>query len=179
MPKIQLQFHAIPAEALTMASKWVSEHGLHAVAEYFFPDYRASWISAEALNQAAGTGDSPDRVCLTLRAAELSGVSAIEFLERNPDCLALTLGKLGTDGLRESALSAMTDDPASLDLWRWVLRGARSQMHTGATAVNPATGATVEVPRHSHTAGAHEEAMHGVKMMAAAGWIEYEFHDIH
>lgn len=161
-----------------MASDWAREHGLHAVAEAFFPDYRASTISAFALRKAAGARDVPDRICLTLAAPDLRGSSEIELLDRNPDCLALTPGKQFADGLRESAISASTDDPASLNLWRSLLREARSHMHTGATAVNPPTGATAAAPRHRHTAGAHEEALHGIKMLAAAGWVEYEFDDI-
>jgi hypothetical protein len=86
-------------------------------------------------------------------------------------------GSCDDEGLRESALGGATDDRETLRVWRRVIKHARSEMHVGASIRNPQTGAMDRIPDHRHTSGAHELARQGVKMLAAAGWNEFEFDD--
>lgn len=77
--------------------------------------------------------------------------------------------------LRESAIGAMTDDADSIETWKLIRLRAKKAMHQGARAKNPMTGASREVKDHYSTDGARWLARNGVKMLPAAGWVEYEF----
>jgi hypothetical protein len=92
--------------------------------------------------------------------------------------LVLIVDAVRPDGLRESAFSGETDDPAGLRKFRAFTRAAKSSMHVGATVRNPVSGAFQALPAHRHTAGAHLLAQAGTPMLAAAGWNVYEFADL-
>lgn len=169
MPRVQLQFHAEPEEVTSLSLHWARAHDLVAVFERFFPDYAA------AVSDEASDGDPVHRISLCRSAPDLSAGSAHEFTQLNNDCLYVSIGQRVDDGLRESAVGGDTNDAETLRAWRSVLRDARSIMHAGAIARNPGTDATQEMPRHLYTDGAHKLAESGVKMLAAAGWVEFHF----
>ncbi len=87
-------------------------------------------------------------------------------------------GTLTDEGLRESAMGAVHDDPEALNLWGGLIRRARAEAHVGASVVNPTTEARMHAPSHRHLPGAHDLASSGVVMLAAAGWNRYEFDDL-
>ncbi len=177
MAKLQIQFHAVPEEAVSLALEWAREHALTAVLEQFFPSYRAvEVVNDQPSHEFAGLVQI-DRVALCRTGPDLAAQTAHEFVTRNPGCLFLSIGPREEDGLRESALGGSADDQETLQKWREVIRQAKSVMHTGATVRNPASGAEERAPKHLHTPGAHELAAQTVPMLAAAGWNQFEFDD--
>jgi hypothetical protein len=99
------------------------------------------------------------------------------FVERNADCLFLSVQWPSDDRLRESALEGATQDEELLRTWRRMLRGLKASMHKGAS-VRGWTGIVAAAPAHRHTAGAHQLAEQGVRMLAVAGGTEYLFEDL-
>jgi hypothetical protein len=174
--KVQIQFHADPAEAISLGLQWASDYGLTPVIEWFFPEYRAALASEDDIARDAGIGDI-SRLALCKRAPDLSVPTAHEFTKRNPDCLYLSIGRREKDTLRESALGGSTDDAETKRLWKAVVRDARSIMHTGAVVRDPGSRAAQHMSRHLHTSGAHILAEQRVRMLPAAGWTEFEFLD--
>jgi hypothetical protein len=175
VPKVQVQFHADPREAVSLGLRWARQHDLRAVLEQFFPVYRAVEPSGD---DPSATGmEVIDRVALCRADPDLTATTAHEFVSRNPGCLFLSIGSHGDDWLRESALGGVTEEQETLRIWRDLIGKAKSAMHTGATTRNPASGAEETLPRHLHTPGAHELAARGVRILAVAGWNEFKFDD--
>ena len=176
MAKVQLQFHADPHEAVELGLMWAGEHGLAAVAERFFPRYEAVEGTGSAAGLIRRLG-SVDRVALCRDAPDVTATSAHEFAARNADCLFLMIGGRSEEGVRESALGGVSEDPELLRTWRSLVRRAGAAMHSGATVRNPMSDRETRKPAHLHSPGAHELARNGVPMLASAGWNEYTFDD--
>lgn len=175
MPNVQIQFHADPDEAVALGLGWANRYGLTVVLEHFFPDYRTT-VAHEAVTDLRRLG-RVDRLALCSTKPDLAAATPHEFTKRNSNCLYLSIGRREDGAVRESALGGTTDDPETLRTWRSVVREAKSTMHSGATVRDPATGAVQRMPRHLHTVGAHQLAAEQVRMLAAAGWTEFEFAD--
>jgi hypothetical protein len=128
--------------------------------------------------EAASQLERVDRICLDTSPFDVSASGAHEFVTRNMGCLVLSIGQLTDEGLRESALSAVSDSADKMDLWRRLRQNAQARMHKEASVVNPRTGARAEVPSHRHTHGAHQLAKRGCVMLAVAGTNRFEFDDM-
>lgn len=174
MPRVQLQFHATPNEALQMTLEWAQEYGFHAVVERFAPTYRAEPIRETHLTSGHDEAGI-DRVALCIRPPVTSAESAHQFASLNAGCLFVSVGPRTEDALRESAVGGVTDEPELLRTWRAVIQKARKSMAAGAVARDPGSGATSDLPRHPYTEGARRLADDGVRMLPAAGWVEYQF----
>jgi hypothetical protein len=153
--------------------RW-AQRGLNAAAETFFPTYHV-----RALDHALSREDREwvDRIALCHGPVDLGAHSAHEFVSRNIRCLFLSIGSHDADGLRESAMSGASDDSQTLKEWRALRRELNASMHAGATVRNPHSGAQQDRPTHRHSAGAHELSQRGTRMLAAAGWVEFDFTD--
>jgi hypothetical protein len=120
VPKVQVQFHADPREAVSLGLRWARQHDLRAVLEQFFPVYRAVEPSGD---DPSATGmEVIDRVALCRADPDLTATTAHEFVSRNPGCLFLSIGSHGDDWLRESALGGVTEEQETLRIWRLVPR---------------------------------------------------------
>jgi hypothetical protein len=174
LPSVLLQFHATESELVAIGIRWGEKRGLAAAAETFFPTYRARTLR-DALSRE--DRERVNRIALCRDPVDLSAPSAHEFVSRNSRCLFLSIGLHDEDGLRESAMSGKTDDSQTLAEWRALGRELKASMHVGATLRNPESGAQQDRPTHRHSAGAHELSQSGTRMLAAAGWVEYNFTD--
>jgi hypothetical protein len=161
-----------------MVEQWVREFDLLAVLEQLFPTYEVVLVPDSDFATAIGQVGKPDRICIGFEPFDLDVSSAHEFITHNHDCLVVSMGELNESSLRESAISGVTNDPDVLHLWRRLTREAKAAMHQGAWIRNPTTDARSYERAHLHTQGAHGLAQHGVTMLAAAGWNEYEFEDL-
>lgn len=177
MSKVQIQLHVDPNEAVDLAENWTTMVDAMPVVEQFFPEYRAVAADQGAIRSCAERLERIDRVALCSRPPDLEVASPHEFASRNPDCLFLSIGRMTTEGLRESALGGETTHAVTLKAWRGLVRRARADMHKGAVVENPASGATRAAPAHLHTPGAHSLAQEGLPMLATAGWNRFFFED--
>jgi len=177
MGKVSLQFHGESSEILDIVAGWARDWKLDIVLERLFPDYSAVLLANRDVRKVAAELGDVRRVVLGVTALNLSGCPTEEVVTQNPDCMTLTLGKRTEDALRESALAARTDNPESLQIWRTLAKQLRASMRRGAWVVNPHSGARGFVKNHLYTAGAEQLASTGVRMLAFAGWNEFEFID--
>jgi hypothetical protein len=156
-----------------MASQWTRKYALSAAAERFFPQWSVTLVLDGDFSQAAGKLGSVDRVAFSPSQPDIDAATAWQFVEKNVGCLFLTPGPLTRDGLRESALTAVSSDEELIRRWRKLVRNVRAGMHEGATAHNPVTGGTRHVPSHRFTDGARLLASQGIKLLASGGWVEF------
>ncbi len=177
MTAVQLQFHAEAREMIDIAFEWAQRYGFRLAAEEYFPDYRAVQLT----KGRRGDGETfrqVRRIALGRREFDLAGSTTHQFVTRNEDCLSLSIHWPTKEGLRELSLGGVTEQVDLLKSWRRMIREAKASMHKGAVIHGRLSGITSPVPAHRHTAGAHELAERGVRMLAVAGGNEYRFDDV-
>lgn len=173
MTKMSIQFHADRDEIASWIAGWVQEFGLAVTAEWFVPKYSVRSCDMSRIAAANGALSDVSRVSLGLAPINLEAASSLDFLRANPSVLTISLGMQSQSEIRESALSAMTDDGESLKIWRAIGTKAKASMFSGSTVINPLTGAEQRAKGHYYSSGAREMAKRGVRLLASAGWNEY------
>jgi hypothetical protein len=175
MTKLNLQFHADPAELDELIPEWTEGAEVSFAAEEFFPVYRISPLNSRAGLLGLGGLRVVNRVVASRVELDTSASSDVEFFLANPGCLTVSFGRLADGGLRESAIGSVVEDRETAAIWRGVLRRAKGSMNRGAIVVDPYSSGRRELAEHPYTDGARRLADSGTKMLAAAGWNEYEF----
>jgi hypothetical protein len=177
MTAVQFQFHGEAREMLDRAAEWAEMNAFRVAVERFFPDYRVLALKSHDVSEAYANLGQINRLALRRDEFDLTATKTHWFVERNPDSLFLSVEWPSDDGLRESWLEGATQDDDLLRTWRRIIRGIKASMHKGAS-VRGWTGIVAAAPAHRHTAGAHQLAENGVRMLAGAGGTEYLFDDI-
>ncbi len=181
MTVYRMQFHAERAELIDYIAGWVGWHDLNVVAERFYPEYEPVVVAPGVpLHEAIAELDPVQRICLSREDLVFGGslITTEEFMTVNPDCLTIALEPVTEDGLRETALATLTDDPETLAFWMARVLELDEVMHQGAIAIDPLTTKTRFFPSHRHSPGAHELAEQGVPMLACAGETYFQFADV-
>jgi hypothetical protein len=176
MSGTRIQFHGTASEIAQWAATWAAERDLNVAFEHFEPVYRV--VAAEATADLAEVDLDAHRIALRLTAFRLGAQTTQQFASQNPGSFWLTPGRQSSDGLRETLMGAVTDEPDELRRWAQLIREARRRMHRGATVRSPLTGLSQRMPSHLHTPGAHVLAERGVRMLAIAGGNEFQFDDV-
>ena len=176
MTHFTLPLHALREELIGLAAAWADEHELHVALERFFPTYAAVAISGgNGLDDAIAEFTPVRRVCLRRDPFDVGAISAQQFLVRNPDCLVMVLEPLTEDGLRATAITSRMADVELLRWWISLVREATFDMHRGAWATDPGSGARKQLHDHFYTEGARELWADGVSMLAANGTAVFDF----
>jgi hypothetical protein len=176
MTHFTLPLHALREELIALAAGWAGEHELHVGLERFFPTYAAVAIpGGDGLDRAVEGFDPVRRVCLRRGPFDIAAINAQQFLARNPDCLVMVLEPVTDDGLRATAITSRMADVELLRWWISLVRGVAFDMHRGAWATDPHSGARQEIPDHFYTDGARELWAGGVPMLAATGPTVFDF----
>lgn len=176
MAKVSLQFHAAPHELLAWASTWAAEHQLNMVVERFFPETRCVAVQGVDVTGAIEQLDGVWNRIWFSRDSLIVEHSADPPLHGQPECMVLHVGDMVPNGLRESAVGAVSDDAAALRMWRNIIKSMKSHLRRGAWVSNPVSGARQRA-NHYFTKGALAMNQSGVRMLAAAGWGEFELDD--
>lgn len=167
MADVLVQFHSTVEELSVFLSRVIADVPVHVTAFRFSP-FRAESVDAASLD-ATIRDASVSRLVLTLETPAIAARTEGEFLDKNPGSLVIEIGRLSADGLRESCLSARTEDEEAIRTWREVAGKLRKSTRAGAVAVNPMTGATSFLRNHRFTAGAKALDEHGVVIRPVAG----------
>lgn len=178
MKKVQIQFHADAREMIDRAVDWARTHDLSIAAEEFFPAYRAFGLLDQDVARELPSFERIDRLALKGGRFDLTATTAQQFVSMNEGSLFLSIDWPTKDGVRESALGGVTNDPELLRTWRLIINDFKRSAHRGAVIRAAFSAATSPVATHLHTVGAHELAQQGTKMLAAAGSNEYIFDDV-
>ncbi len=170
MADISVQFHALPEELLSFVRQIIADFGLHVVALRYRP-FDASELSESQLAGCFSDDSLYKRLHFTIGNPVLPVTHELDFGDQNPDSLRLDIGTLGGDGLRESWLSARTEDPAAFATWKKIAKRLKGLAEQGATAVNPKTGRMGPAKWHRFTEGAKRLEATGISMLTITGIV--------
>jgi hypothetical protein len=170
MSDISIQFHALPKELMEFVRQIVADFGLHVVALRFRP-FKATELSESQLGCCFSAVSPYKRLHFTLGDPVLNVAQELELGDKNPDSLRLDIGTVDLEGLRESWLSARTDDPSSLATWKKIAKRLKGVTQQGATAINRKTGAKGPAKCHRFTEGAKRLDASGTRMLTITGIV--------
>ena len=173
MADISIQFHALRHELLPLVKQSMSDFDLHVVAMTYFP-FTAVTLSMGDLDRIFADPSTYRELAFTLEKAKLP-VKTNEFLDLNPDALALQIQSVAENGLRQSWLGCRTTNEAALSAWKKITRRLKRITSAGVTVTNPKTGAHAQYRTFRYTAGAKALEFTGVPMLPAAGGCIVKF----
>jgi hypothetical protein len=161
------QFHALPEELVQFVREQVAEFGLRVATVRHFP-YRMEELDTKDLLEAFA---DPTVYSLVLAVPPLvAPVNDLnDLLQKNPGALLLDIGRRTENGLRESWIRARASAPDVVKVWKKIFSRFKRVTRAGATAINPATGATSRARDHRYTEGAMALNREGVAMLPMAG----------
>jgi hypothetical protein len=170
MADISIQFHALPEELRDFVKECVTDFGLH-ILGIRFPPYQAVELAPRQLDAAFADSSPYDELAFTLRRPALPRESSMDAADANPDALWLAIGKRTETELRESHLSARTDNDVVLAVWKKIAKRLKGMTEKGAVAMQPKTGLTAPARWHRYTSAAKELEARGVRMLTITGII--------
>lgn len=175
MSRISLQFHGTCREVLDFVNECARDFGVHVVYMWRSPAFRVELVRTEeearALSEAIGC---PTYVRLLIRQPVLGVTSEGDFSSKNPTAMLIDIGDQTEHEMKESFIGAKTDDATAMKLWRRIATEWRKRTLSGATAVNPRTGARGVIKTHRFTRAASDLDRAGVRMWALGGKSFYE-----
>ena len=174
MGRISIQFHALPDELLEIVRNFVLDFDLHIVAMRFFP-FEAIEVASDKLDDIFAEKSPYRELAFTMNKPVFPVRSNTDFASKNPDKLRLDIQRPTDKGLRQTMLSAHTDDPKALSVWKEFEKRLRKNTRSGVVVRNPNTGATGKNRVFRYSAGAKALASGGVAMLPIAGGNLIEF----
>lgn len=165
MPDISIQFHALPKEVLSFAHNIITDLNLHVTVVRFHP-FEAHELPNEELDHIQSIDTNYKRMYFTITKPILPASNELDFADKNPDSLRLDVGSLEESGLRESWLSARTENLQVVSVWKQIAKKLRGLTKPGGTSVHPKTGATAPAKSHRFSEGAKELELSGVPLLA-------------
>lgn len=170
MTDISIQFHALPEELRDFVKQCVADFGLRVVAIRYRP-FEAVELDGDRLNEPFLDSSTHRRLQFTLGTPTLPATDELDFGNKNPDALRLDIGERSKNELRESWLSARTENASALAIWKKIAKRLRGITEKGTLGIQPDTGVTRPVRLHRYTAGAKALEASGVPMLTITGII--------
>lgn len=164
MASLSIQFWAMPSEMASLLADLFRDEGIFVSEQTSQRGFQQADRSAIEIPPEGGKA-----FAFTLTPPLLGAASSYEFAERNAGALHLDVGKLTSAGLKESWLSAKTDDEAAIKRWRRAASKLRIGTRAGFVATNPTSGASATYRTGRHTALAREAYAKGLPMLPVAG----------
>jgi hypothetical protein len=168
MADISIQFHALPQELLPFVQQCVADFDLYIVAMRFFP-FEAIEVRPDDLESVFSESSPYRELGFTLHKPTIPVKSNTDYVDKNPDSLRIDIQRTSKEGLRQTWLTARTDNVEALAVWRKIGKRLKEMTQAGVIAVNPDTGATALSRTFRYTAGAKALESSGVLMLPAAG----------
>ena len=148
----------------------VIDFNLHVVTLRYRP-FDASVLARSQLESDCLNDSLPNRLQFTGESPTLPAIHELDFANKNPNSLRLDLGTFGDCGLKESWLSARTDDRTALRTWKKIAKRLKGLTEQGATAINRKTGGVGPAKWHRFTEGAQRLESTGTPMLTMTGII--------
>lgn len=158
---------------MLLVRSFVCEEKCHVTALKFHP-FEATLTDTAMLSEVFHDV-AVRRVAITLKPPVLAVGALNEFLDRNSSALLLDIGRQTVEGLRESWLTAKTEDPGLYSKWKKFADRLRSITKLGTVAINPQTGASMSLKGHRFSPGAKKLESEGVPMLPVAGTSRLKF----
>lgn len=172
------QFHGESGEVVLLGGTWAAQLRFVLMVERFFPTPRLVIPDSNSLDSILDKLEGRlDRIWLSPEKLVPRQGKAGALFEAASECIAISIGHLSEQGLRESFCQLTTSDENMLRAWRGLIARARCSMHKGAWLVNPRSGAKKRAVSHYYTPGALAMFRSGIKMLAVAGTNEFILDD--
>lgn len=114
---------------------------------------------------AGGGGE----MAITLSKPELGEFAQKDFFGVNKNCILVEIGRLSENGLKQSAISTMTNDEFTYDFAKKIIRRLKSITKAGVATVNTESGARAVSRTFRYTVGAEKLQNEQILMLAYAG----------
>lgn len=178
MKSISIQFHATTEELVNFIVSVSSELGL-IITMMILKPFNLKVIEGNlTLSDLASKLKEGDlRLVLNVGRPCIESTSPNRFLDENPGSIVLDIGSLSALGLKESALSFMSDEKDKISIANKVASQLKKITRTGAVAVNPVNGAEAKIRSHRFTEGAKLKYDEGIKILPVAGNSLYKLSD--
>jgi hypothetical protein len=173
MSKIGLQFHALPEEIILFAEESANLFNLQVVAIKLFPKYSVFKVDNNDLKGILRREGTIDQICFRNADINMSANSGFEFMKNNPDCLVMNIGKYSENCIRESSLSAITEDSGILKMWKSIVKNLDRHLIKGAWVLGPNAGSKEYLKNQRYTGTVKALAAKGMKLLPVAGNNEY------
>lgn len=173
LSQVSLQFHAAPSELTSeLLPTWLAGVPFHVV--YEREDGRISKPQRCDPGSRCWPVDAK-QILLAYQPfrGDPQNSLIIDFMRLNEGFLAVRPGLWSQDGLRESFMGAVAEEPASISRWQKLVQRARRSLLKGAVRVGP-SGDRMLDPSHLYSEGAAALARDGVPMLAIAGRVRFE-----
>lgn len=178
MKSIAIQFHATTEELLEYVVSVSVEHGLVITMMVLKPFSLTTLDSEPSLGEITDKLQQGDlRLVLNTENPNNDVISPNKFLDANPGSILIDVGTLSDSGLKESALSFMSDQKDKVLIAGKLASKLKKLTKAGAIAVNPVTGAEANIRSHRYTNGAKLMFNEGVKILPIAGNSLYKLPD--
>lgn len=165
MYKINRQFFALPGELVDIVEGWREDFGFHLVIMQLFPEVKVFEIGKFSEIEDLRI-DLDDIFCVFLGPVSPDSFvkDRYDFLEKNPDFLAVDFGRFDGKGLGESWLVGMTDNLDLKKLWKKIGNQLRSMTKGGVWAFNMELGGKNFYKDLRYTSGVEEFCKKGGKL---------------
>lgn len=175
MKSLLIQFHAEPGEIVEFVDTVSRELGLAVALIALNPFGVTPMTHFKCAGEVSSFAGSVDlRIAMKEGGLNLRAESPNNFLDLNPGCITLSVGRFAEEGLNESSFSFMSCDAQAICVASKVARSLKRLTKAGAVAVNPDTGAEVMIRSHRYTAGAKRKYDEGVRILPVAGKSLYK-----
>jgi hypothetical protein len=169
MPRLNIQFHAMPYEVLAFAIESAESSGLNMVIAQLFPDFKIFAVERDDFCRLNSVSIVINSIFFIQDIPRISD-DYMSFLRNNANMLTLSIGKVDAEGLRESILSGQTEDTSIFKKWNIVSSKLKKITIAGVWIVNPNNNCKNYYKNHRYTVEARNRYRNGLKMMPGNGW---------
>ena len=174
MSDIRIQFHALPSETISLIKEVVLNLNVHAIIIKSFP-FIAKEATVDELDVLLDESPRNVTIALTVDSPLLQSPTKMAFIDNNPDCLIFEIEFVTKEGLKQSSMTARSNNPEIVGKWNMISRLLELRSDSGVTATSVANGVSSVYKRFRYTKGAYELALGGVPMLPVAGNSRIQF----
>ena len=128
------EFHATPNELCDFIEDWLDQYPI-VISAFAFPPLRRAAISRDTVREVLARPDI-NQITFTHGPVDPSVNSVSAVSDTGQSFLYLLIGRLKPNGLEQSSMSGMSDDPT----WKKINRDLKRHTTAGADYVEDATG---------------------------------------
>jgi len=149
-------------------SKTVEKFGLFATAATWFP-FEPKEIPRGGLNEVFSPASGFRDLYLTVCPPVIVRSGAMAFADKNPDNARIIITRPDDFGLEPSEFTTRCFDADTLNIWKEIARGIRSNTKTGVIVTNPKSGASGPSRTLRYSEGVAELARQGLPLVNFRG----------
>ncbi len=135
MSKIGIQFFATPYEIVSFINQCTREFPIHAVAISFQNEFSAKLI--EEIDIDFINMNEISDIYFSLDKPVIGDKTGRTFLSNNPGSLVIEIGIHKEESLKESCISAISDNSEELKCWRKIIKLLKKNTNKGGWVTNP------------------------------------------